>query len=135
MYSKQSCSCSYSLACQWALLCAKKFLSSSLRTPTFLNVQIVDFVSLYSKSYLSSLERRDKANSLLPVLKDLEKEQRILQSKAGDTDIDREHVQKCQNCWPDIRCSNSLVELQTLFPVSSLRVPKEVYRHCEAIMG
>ncbi|CAM6100240.1 unnamed protein product [Calypogeia fissa] len=53
---------------------------------------VVVFGALYSKSYLSSRKRGDKAVSLRPGSKDPEEEQLILPSKVGDMDASRQHV-------------------------------------------
>jgi hypothetical protein len=86
-----ACSYTYSIACHRAVFVQRNRSVALLNTPTLVNVQVVVFGSLYLKSYLSSLERVDKAISLLPVSKNLEKEQLILQSKGVDTDIDGQH--------------------------------------------
>ncbi|CAM6109173.1 unnamed protein product [Calypogeia fissa] len=53
---------------------------------------VVVFGALYSKSYLSSRKRGDKAVSLRPGSKDPEEEQLILPIKVGDMDASRQHV-------------------------------------------
>lgn len=58
-------------------------------------MQIVVFGALYSKTYLSSLQRGNKALSIRPGSKDskdVENEQLILPIKVGDTDATRDHV-------------------------------------------